>query len=178
MLAGFIGESERHGVALVAPASKAATWDMIVEMVAARRRPISRPFRPSLAVDLPRIEAALAAMAARVPLDARRVALAGFSDGASYALTVGTMNPGTFSAILAFSPGIGLVAPSLSPAQRLFIAHGTADPVLPYAGTAERIAAPLQTRVDLRFRPFTGGHSMPPDVREEAFRFFLAKPPT
>lgn len=173
MLEGFVGEAERHGVALVAPASKAATWDMIVEVAAERRRPSGRPFRPSLAVDLPRIEAALAAMATRVPLAADRVALAGFSDGASYALTIGTMNPATFDTIIAFSPGMGFVAPTLSSGQRIFIAHGTADPILPYEGTRDGIAAPLRNRVALKFRSFTGGHFMPRDVREDAFRYFL-----
>lgn len=173
MLDGFIGEAERHGVALVAPASKAVTWDMIVEVAAERRRPSGQPFRPSLAVDLPRIEAALAAMAARVPLAADHVALAGFSDGASYALTIGTMNPATFGTIIAFSPGMGLVAPTLSSAQRIFVAHGTADPILPYEGTRDGIAAPLRHRLALKFRSFKGGHSIPRDVREEALRYFL-----
>jgi phospholipase/carboxylesterase len=41
----------------------------------------------------------------RLPVDPRRLAVTGFSDGASYALSVGLTNGDLFTHVIAFSPG-------------------------------------------------------------------------
>ena len=61
-----------------------------------------------------------------VAIDARRVAIAGFSDGASYALSVGLANGDLFTHVIAYSPGT-VAPPSLRGDPSLFITHGIRD---------------------------------------------------
>jgi predicted esterase len=113
MIAPFRAEAEREGIVLVAPASRADSWDMIVglreDSETARRTRAATGTAPRLVDDPPRVRAAMAEIGRRVAIDPRRVALAGFSDGASYALTLGPLNPRVFPVILAFSPGMAFL---------------------------------------------------------------------
>lgn len=62
--------------------------------------------------------------------DARHLAIGGFSDVASYALSVGITKGRLFTHVLGFSPGF--MAPTHQPdSPRVFISHGTSDEVLP-----------------------------------------------
>jgi phospholipase/carboxylesterase len=171
----FLDDAEAHGIVLVAPASRAYTWDEI----AAERRPQASytSFRPRVQApnpDPPRIRAAMAEVAKRIVVDAERTALAGFSDGASYALMLGARDPGRFPTLLAFSPGMALSGGRSQ--QRVFVSHGRKDQVLPFANTASAIVPGLKRgRSEVRFRPFDGGHEMPDAVQAEAIAFFLAQ---
>jgi phospholipase/carboxylesterase len=62
----------------------------------------------------------------------------GFSDGASYALSLGLTNGDLFRHVIAFSPGF------MAPAARrgeppVFVSHITRDGVLPIGVTSHRI---------------------------------------
>ena len=120
ILAAFRHEADRHGVVLLAPKSRDVSWDLVM----ARARHRTGPFTPSLAVDLPRIRAAMTALTARRPTDRARTAIGGFSDGASTALTIGLAHPQLFGTVLAFSPGMAFAPARFDPAQRIFVAHG------------------------------------------------------
>ena len=86
--------------------------------------------------------------------------LLGFSDGASYALSLGVSNPGLFASVVALSPGGFDWPPQIDLNQRIFIAHGRSDRILPFAN-ASRIAERLkQHQAKVRFHPFDGGHEM------------------
>lgn len=63
-------------------------------------------------------------------VDPSRVAIGGFSDGASYALSLGLGNGDLFRHIIAFSPGFA-VPPRQLGSPRIFMSHGTKDRVLP-----------------------------------------------
>src|SRR5205085_12425282 len=90
------------------------------------------------------LDAALAALFARVPVDPGRTVLLGHSDGASYALSLGISNPQLFRAIVALSPGMAWRPPTVDPTQRVFIAHGMRDTVLPFKNTRDTIVPGLQ----------------------------------
>jgi len=62
-------------------------------------------------------------------VDTTRIALGGFSNGASYALSLGVYNGDLFSALLAFSPGF-YAPPGKRGLPRIFASHGTNDPLL------------------------------------------------
>ena len=67
---------------------------------------------------------------ARCNVDRTRMAIAGHSDGASYALSLGLGTGDTFGQIMAFSPGV------MQPAEvhgkpKIFISHGLSDPIMP-----------------------------------------------
>lgn len=105
----------------------------------------------------------------RYDVAADAVAIGGFSDGASYALSVGLMNGGLFADIFAFSPGF------MSPLQRVgmprvFIAHGRQDPVLPVA-RGKAIAVRLAGEgYAVRYGEFDGAHLVSPPLAHAALR--------
>jgi phospholipase/carboxylesterase len=144
------------GVAVLAPSSAAATWDLI-----------AGGFGRDVAV----LDAALAQVFDRLPVD--RVALAGFSDGGSYALSLGVANGDLAEAVLAFSPGF-VAAPGRYGRPRLWIAHGTDDRVLPVARCGRRIAAELDgDGYDVRYDEFPGGHVLTPGLVTAALDWWL-----
>jgi predicted esterase len=99
--------ADQLGFVVLAPQSQGRTWDIIVDV---------------LGPDVKFIDQALAYVFERLAVDPKRTALAGFSDGASYALTLGLMNGDLFSHILAFSPGFA--APKEHQDHpRIFISH-------------------------------------------------------
>jgi predicted esterase len=134
---------------ILAPASRGSTWDAV---------------RGGYGDDAELIDRALAEVFATVAVDAERVAVAGFSDGASYALGLGLANGDLFRRILAFSPGFVPAGPrSGSPA--VFVSHGEADGVLPIERTSRRIVPALEgDGYDVTYREFPGGHAVPPEI--------------
>jgi phospholipase/carboxylesterase len=104
----------------------------------------------------------------RHAVDPGRVAIAGFSDGASYALSLGLANGELFSAVLAFSPGFA-APPSRHGAPRVFMSHGTGDRVLPVARTSRLIAPLLEASgLAVEYREFDGGHAIPAEIARAA----------
>lgn len=110
--------------------------------------------------DVENLAAALGWALSAWKVDTERVALAGFSDGASYALTIGLKNGDLFTHVLAFSPGFVLPAmPVGLPAIR--IAHGDGDQVLPVS-CSEGIVRSLAARgYEVMYKEFDGGHTVP-----------------
>ena len=94
--------------------------------------------------------------------------LHGFSDGASYALSLGLLNGDLFSHVIAFSPGfVGSAEPFGNPP--VFISHGTADEILPIEQTSLRIVPSLKRRgYRVTYREFAGPHTVPPEIALES----------
>jgi predicted esterase len=75
---------------------------------------------------------------------------------------------------MAFSPGF---VPTVEHhgRPRLFISHGTADPVLPIGSCSRRIVPRLeQADYDVTYREFDGAHTVPPDIARTAVAWLLA----
>ncbi|BBZ06076.1 hypothetical protein MDOR_02450 [Mycolicibacterium doricum] len=102
--------ADEFGVLLLAPASGKATWDVVVG-----------GFGP----DVTAIDQALADVFAHYTADPDRLAVGGFSDGASYALSLGMTNGDLFTHILAFSPGFAAPGDAVG-RPAIYISHGTA----------------------------------------------------
>lgn len=144
------GHAEAFGLLLVAPSSQGATWDLL-----------QGGFGPDLAV----IEGALDELAHEVEAP---VAIGGFSDGASYALSVGLRSGDVFDSVVAFSPGF-LAPDRLVGRPRVFLSHGTQDPVLPIERCGRPVARALEEGgYDLTVREFDGGHVVPDELRSAA----------
>lgn len=158
MVAPFKKQADRSGTVLVAPSSHSHTWDVI---------------REGYGDDIRSIDAILEQLFRTLAVAPERIAIGGFSDGASYALSVGMTNGGLFSHVLAFSPGF--MAPTRSEGSpRVFITHGTADRVLPIERCSRKMARRLeQGGFDLVYYEFEGGHVIPEEMVELAFRWFL-----
>ena len=143
------------GFILLAPASRAATWDVIAE-----RR---------YGADVTSIEAALKQVFEHYDVDRRRIAIAGFSDGASYALSLGLSNGGLFDYVLAFSPGFMAPDRPLG-TPRIFISHGVQDRVLPIERCSRRIVPQLRRMgYQVDYREFPDGHTVPEPLARAAF---------
>lgn len=147
------------GILTLAPDSRGVTWDMEV----LRRGD-----------DLVFLGGALRRVLAGHAVDPARVAVGGFSDGASFALALGLTQQPLFSRVLAFSPGF------LQPFRRgsrpeILVAHGSQDTVLPVAKCGRAIVRTLQRggyKPD--YREFTGGHELRLELVEEGLRALLS----
>lgn len=96
-----------------------------------------------------------------------------FSDGASFALSVGLTNGDLFTEIIAFSPGF-VVPRERRGKPRVFISHGTRDQVLPIDRTSRRIVSTLrQAGYNVEYLEFDGPHSVPPAVTLAAVGWFV-----
>ena len=147
--------ADRLGAVLLAPASRAASWDIISE----------REFGS----DVQAIDGALERIFSAYPIDPERVAIRGFSDGAYYALSLGLTNGDFFSHVLALAPGFMYLTRQHG-RPRIFISHGVADRVLPIDRCSRRIVPQLrQAGYTVDYREFPGGHTVPPDLAQDAF---------
>ena len=150
---------EELGVAVLAPNSRDTTWDAI------RHNDFGE--------DVDYLNRALERVFETVAIDPARVSLGGFSDGASYALSLGLINGDFFNSIVAFSPGF-VIRGALQGQPHIFISHGTHDHILPIDDCGRRIAARLKNYgYDVTFREFDGDHEIPADVAREGLSSVL-----
>ena len=144
--------TDEAGLAVLAPDSRESTWDAI---------------GGSFDRDVTFLDRALRRVFETVAIDPAHVAAAGFSDGATYALSLGLINGDLFRRVVAFSPGF-IVDGAAQGKPRIFVSHGTADNILPINQCSRVIVPALRRRgYDVTFREFSGGHEMPPDVARE-----------
>jgi phospholipase/carboxylesterase len=158
-------EPDKRGAFFLVPRSLLPTWDLI----ASSERP-----------DLDFLEYAYDLIFRRYPIDPARQALLGYSDGASYALSVGLSNPTLFRAIMAWAAGFVALAPDFDPdAARkpdLLLEYGTHDPIFPF----QHVALPMRANLEragytVVFRVDQGGKHWPsPDFLQEALDWFFA----
>ena len=153
----LVGQADDAGLVLVAPSSQGETWDLVLG---------------GYGSDVAWIDRALAEVFQRLPVDSSRLAVGGFSDGASYALSLGLTNGDLFSHVLAFSPGFA--APGRRRGRpRLFVSHGTRDRVLPIDTCSRRLVPELrQAGYQVRYRDFEGGHAIPAAIARDAVAWF------
>ena len=144
-------QADRLGLVVLAPASARSTWAAVTG---------------GADPDTPAVAAALQDVLARQPVE--RPAVAGFSDGASYALTLGLANGDLFGHVVAFSPGFE-AADRRTGRPELFLSHGTRDDVLPVDRTSRRLVPALRRDgYQVIYREFDGGHVVPREVADEA----------
>jgi len=149
----YLGSApDEAGIAVLAPNSRGYTWDAILG---------------SFGSDVELLNRALDRVFDKAAIDLARVAVGGFSDGATYALSLGLINGDLFSRVVAFSPGFVIEGPPEG-RPRIFISHGTVDHILPIDSGGRRIAVTLKAHgYDVTFREFAGDHEIPPDIARE-----------
>jgi phospholipase/carboxylesterase len=157
-LAPLLGQAQAHRLLLLAPKSQGTSWDAIMS---------------DWGPDVRRIDLALTQVLAAHPVDATRLTISGFSDGASYALSLGLANADLFTHVIAFSPGFLVAGPRVG-MPRVYVTHGLADRVLPVDQATRRIVAQLDAaKIPTEVRVFDGGHTVPSDIAEGAVRWLL-----
>ena len=151
-------QADEFGFLLLAPASSRNTWDII---------------NGAGGLDAKFINRAMARVYEMRSVNPARVALAGFSDGASASLSLGLGNGDLFAAVFGFSPGF-VVDLDRFGKPPVFISHGTLDNVLPIDECSRRIVPQLrQAGYQVTYREFEGKHTLPPDIATEAMRWFM-----
>ena len=161
MLRRLGGAVDAAGIAVLSPDSRdPRTWDGI---------------RGGLGPDVAFINRALEHAFEMLDVDPRRISIGGFSDGASYAITLGLINGDLFSRVVAWSPGF-YVDDEAHGKPRFFVSHGRADEILPIDRCSRVLVPRLQKRgYAVTYSEFDGGHAMPPDVIREGLQFATAE---
>ena len=160
-LALLRAQADAAGLILLALASRLYSWDLIV----ARR----------YGSDVAAIDRALEHTFSRYAVDPARLGVGGYSDGASYALSLGITNGDLFTHVLAFSPGFMVPAGQVG-SPRIFVSHGTRDGWLPIERCSRRIVPQLKRAgYDVTYREFEGEHVVPPEIGREAADWLTAK---
>jgi phospholipase/carboxylesterase len=148
--------ADRFQAVVLAPESRGRTWDAI---------------GGAFGRDVAFLDTALAHTFERVGVDATRVAIGGFSDGASYALSLGLINGDLFTHVMAFSPGF-VVEGGVHGKPRIFLSHGTHDEILPIDRTSRRLVPALRSAgYAVDYREFDGPHTVPASMAEAAFEW-------
>lgn len=138
--------AQAHRTLVLLPSSSGSTWDLLTGRTGE---------------DVAALDAALEHVLSTATVSS--CAFAGFSDGASYALSLGFANGDLAEAVLAFSPGFA-APPDVVGRPRCFVAHGTADAVLPIDRCGRRVVARLERDgYPVVHEEFEGGHVVRPD---------------
>jgi len=145
--------AEEHGVILLCASSRSGTWDAI---------------RGDFAHDFDMLNGLLQQSFDRCAIDPTKLAVGGFSDGASYGISLGLINGDFFTHVIAHSPGF-IIANNWHGKPKVFVSHGKQDEVLPFDRCGAVINARLQKEgYNPRFDVFDGGHTASPELRSAA----------
>jgi phospholipase/carboxylesterase len=158
MVEALAPRADASGMILVAPDALYVTWDAI-----------SGPFGH----DLDFASVAMEVAFDRTRVDSSRIGLAGFSDGATYAIALGRASGGLISRVAAFSPGFLIeVDPEGHP--DFYISHGVDDDVLPIDYTGRPVSTALDVDYEVQYVEFEGGHAVPEAIRDVAMPWLAA----
>jgi predicted esterase len=149
----------KAGIILLAPSSAGTTWDAI---------------RGGYGDDFNDIDAQLQRVFQHCAVDTTRIGIAGFSDGASYGVSLGLINGDLFTHVIAHSAGF-IIPGTRHGHPRVFMAHGSHDRILPIDQCGRRIASDLHDAgYDVEFAPFDGGHMIRPEMVQRSLDWFMA----
>lgn len=151
-------QADATGTTVLAPEARGTSWDILLG---------------EFDTDIDFIDTALTGVFNQNTIDSAHVSIGGFSDGASYALSVGNMNGDLFSHILAFSPGFASPAVQRC-APLIYVSRGTRDSVLPIDRCSRQLV-PLLTDAgcDVTYREIDGPTAVPPEIAHDAIDWFL-----
>lgn len=157
--ASYHDRAEARGMVLLIPDSRSTTWDVALG-----------GFGP----DVLFLDEALRYTFDRCRIDPARIALGGFSDGASYALSLGVSNGDLCSHLVAYSPGFFRPGDPVVGTPVVFVSHGTTDPILPVSASRDNIVPRLVADgYDVTYVEFDGGHEVPAAMSEQALDWVL-----
>jgi phospholipase/carboxylesterase len=152
-------DAEERQVAVLMPESRLWSWDFS---------------HGDFGADRAFLDEALGETFRRVPVEPTRIALGGFSAGATFTLSIGPSNGDLFRWLFAFSP-TGMEVAGRVGKPRFMLAHGTADSLVPIGQSSRAIVPALRAGGDwVVYREFPGDHEIFPEAVHEAFSLLLS----
>jgi phospholipase/carboxylesterase len=148
------------GLLILAPEATSRTWDLILG-----------GFGP----DVNFINRALHTAYQTVHIDQNRIFTSGFSDGASYSLSLGLTNGDFFTRIAAYSPGF-MRAAAQRGQPRFFITHGNMDEVLPVESSRYIVEQLQSAKYEVEYREFDGPHAVSLSLARESYAWMCSAP--
>ncbi|PYR31874.1 MAG: phospholipase [Acidobacteria bacterium] len=148
--------ADEFGYIVLAPDSREWTWGAILGRWDA---------------DLDFIQKAIRQVTFQYSVDRGRIFVGGFSDGASFSLSLGISYGDTFKRVYAGSPGV------MQPIQAngkppIFISHGTEDQTMPIDVTSRKFVPRLKALgYEVTYREYQGRHQLPPEILREAIEW-------
>ncbi|WP_242689315.1 alpha/beta hydrolase-fold protein [Pedobacter sp. SYSU D00535] len=151
--------ADELNIILLAPVSRDYSWDIIAD--------------EGFGADVIYIDQSLAYLFENYEINTQQLTIGGFSDGASYALSLGLGNGDLFTHVLAFSPGF-IHTEEMVGKPKVFISHGIDDDILPINPCSRRIMRQL-TSADYHpeYLEFEGRHEIPDQIIKAALSWFL-----
>jgi len=154
----YYDRAEAREMIFMAIDSRESTWDLIIE---------------DYGEDVQVIDRALKYVFNHCNIDPDHIALCGFSDGATYALSLGISNGDLFSHLIGYSPGYVISSDPIGK-PKIYISHGKSDYVLPVEGSRGYIVPTfIDMGYDVTYYEFRGGHTLPSSVSELSLDWFL-----
>jgi phospholipase/carboxylesterase len=156
----FQAHADAANIVLLSVDSYGTTWDYFIN--------------ENYGLDVQFTNAALQAAFKVVNVDSARVAVAGFSDGGTYALTVGRTNGDMFSHVLAFSPSV-MLPYTTKGSPKFFISQGLNDTIDDPTNSGRFITSKLTAAgymVD--YVEFNGAHEIPDSVVVQGMAFLAS----
>jgi predicted esterase len=151
--------ADEFGFLVLSPASAEVTWDAI---------------QSGYGADIQLVDQGLAKAFDLRRVDPRKIAVCGFSDGASVALGLGISNGDLFGHVIAFSAGFVPSGAEKNGKPRIFLSHGTQDEILPIDSCGRRLASEFKRGgYDVTFREFDGPHGVPPEIARTGIEWFV-----
>ncbi|NLC24362.1 MAG: esterase [Oxalobacter sp.] len=154
----LIDHANQHRFLLLLPQSTRVTWDICMG---------------SYGQDLLRLGKAVNLVSSHFAIDPAHIALAGFSDGGSYALSLGLANGDRVSHIIVFSGGF-IARHEKTNLPPVFLSHSPQDERLNIQATGNRLHQELKAMgAEVDFHTFSGGHIIHPGIVKKAMAFFM-----
>jgi phospholipase/carboxylesterase len=150
----FQPHADAAGLALLAVDSERTTWDIMS----------SGFYGP----DVDFINSALLATFNEVNVDPARIAIEGYSSGATYALAMGRTNGDLFSHVISFSAG-GTEPYTPKGMPKFFLSQGLSDQVYDITQTGRVLSQNLiSAGYSVDYVEFDGGHELPDAIVQQA----------
>jgi phospholipase/carboxylesterase len=142
---------------VLAPDSREWTWGSILGN-----------WQPDLEV----LKRAMEAVQTRCAVAPEQIWLGGFSDGASFSLSLGISYGNIFRRVYAGSPGV-MQPVAVNGKPPIFISHGTSDQTMPIDATSRKFVPRLKgLGYDVTYREYAGRHQLPPEILREVIAWF------
>jgi phospholipase/carboxylesterase len=119
-----------------------------------------------------RIDRGLQAVFSRYAVDPDKVAVVGFSAGASFALSLGLANGDLFTHVVSHSPE-GYIGGEATGQPEVFVIHGVDDQTIPVEVSRDLVPELKRAGYRVRYEEYPAGHRPQPDLMSEAVAWFL-----